>query len=359
MSRPPLRAAGSDPVLSEAGAVSPVGSDVEQTFTSVRAGLRRMVERADIYSCLPEDPRFDPAEPMVASAVYHVDPAPRAAGRMVEWLGILAGKAFRDMARRARLGPSDLDGLGVFLALPARPGLGPERREEILYHLHNHAELDLIPGVQLHFGGHASALELVQRASAQLQEGRIERAAVGGVDSWLFRPWLEAADASWRLLSSRNPDGFQPGEGAAFLLLERPGAAERRGIAPLATVRAQASGRGAPAAGLPETGVELARLLEPLLPSGPAPLIVCDLNGESARTREWGYAVSRLGRRLPEGFALEHPASVLGDTGAASAALNLALAAHWLRTRHSERRSALVWGAGADGDRRALVLERT
>jgi 3-oxoacyl-[acyl-carrier-protein] synthase-1 len=316
-----------------------------------------MAERPDIYSSLPEDPRFDTPEPLVASAVYHLDPAARSAGRMAEWLGILAGKAFLDMARRARLAPSDLGKLGIFLALPARPGVGPELRDELLYHFHNHAELELIPGVQLHFGGHASVLALVELASRQLQEGRIERAAVGGVDSWLFRPWLEEADKDCRLLSSRNPDGFQPGEGAAFMLLERPGAAERRGIAPLAMVRTQGSSRIAPD-GLPVTGVELAHLLEPLLPAEP-PLLVCDLNGESARAREWAFAVSRLGQRLPDGFALEHPASVLGDTGAASAALSVVLAAQWLQTGHADRRTAVVWAAGTDGERRALMLERT
>jgi len=89
-------------VITSAGAVTPVGADVEQTFTSVRAGLRRLVERPDIYSCLPDDPRFDPPEPVVGSAVYHLDPAARAAGRIAPWLAFLAGRASIDMARRAR-----------------------------------------------------------------------------------------------------------------------------------------------------------------------------------------------------------------------------------------------------------------
>jgi len=141
------------------------------------------------------------------------------------------------------------------------------------------------------------------------------------------------------------------------MLLERPGTAERRGIVPLAAVRAHASCRIAPAPGLPGTGVELARLLESLLPPKPS-LLVCDLNGESARAREWAFAISRLCGRLPDGNALEHPAALLGDTGAASATLNVVLATHWLRAGHVDRCIAMVWAAGVDGDRRALLLER-
>jgi 3-oxoacyl-[acyl-carrier-protein] synthase-1 len=337
--------------------VSPIGSDAAQTATSVRAGLRRMQERADIYSCLAENPRFDPPSPLVASAIEHLDPAPRKAGRVAEWLGVLAGHAFAELERRARLARGDEARLAVLLALPARAGVGPEARDEIVYHLHNHAERDLLPHLSLSFGGNATALGLLEEAAALLRERRFAMVAVGAVDSWLFRPWLADADAAWRLLSERNADGFQPGEAASFVLLEGGAEAARRGATPLATVRSFASGRFDPAKGLPNTGAELAAALERVLPPSP-PLVVCDLNGESWRTKEWAFAVSRLGSRLGAGFALEHPAQALGDVGAATGASLVSLAVHYLGSKHADRQGAVVWAASEDGERRAVALER-
>ena len=110
------------------------------------------------------------------------------------------------------------------------------------------------------------------------RERRIGLAAVGAADSWLFRPWLEAADSDWRLLCGRNPDGFQPGEAAAFFLLEPAAESARRSSAPLASVAGFAAGQVGAAKGLPNTGAELAATVDALLPAGAPPLIVCDLN---------------------------------------------------------------------------------
>ncbi len=227
-------------------------------------------------------------------------------------------------------------------------------------HFHDFAEQDLLPHVHLAFGDRASALAIAEQAAALIRERRIGLAAVGGVDSYLFHERLAALDRDWRILSERNPDGFQPGEAAAFFLVEPRGEADRRGVAPSAALRGFASGRFEAACGLPNTGAELAAILDQLLPtSGAGPLVVCDLNGESARAREWGYAVSRLGRRLAGGFALEHPASALGDVGAATGATLVALAVLYLGARHAERSDAIVWAASDDGERRALLLGRT
>jgi 3-oxoacyl-[acyl-carrier-protein] synthase-1 len=346
-----------DVVVTGTGMVSPVGSDADQTFTSVRAGLRRMAERADLYACLAESPELDPPKPVVASAVEHLDPRARAEGRPAEWLGTLAGRAFADLDRRARLADVDPARLAVLLALPARPGVGPEARSELLYHFHNHAERDLLPHLQLSFGGSATSLALLEQAAALVRERKFAAVAVGAVDSWLFRPWLSAADEGWRLLSERNVDGFQPGEAAAFLAVEARGDAERRGIAPLATLRGFAAGRFEVAKGLPNTGAELASVLERVLPATP-PLVVCDLNGESWRAKEWAFAISRLGRRLGADLALEHPASSLGDVGAATGATLAALAVQYLKSKHADRPGAVVWAASEDGERRAALLER-
>lgn len=356
-----LAASGRDEVVvSGVGMVSPVGATAAQTFTSVRAGLRRMRELPEIYSCMPDDPRFDEATPLVGSAVYHLDSSLRQPESAVEWLGFLAAQAFRDLVRNAGLGPVPGDRLGVFVALPHLASGGLDARGEFAIHFHNHAGQDLLPHFQVAYGDRTTSLSLAEEAATQVLAGRLAMAAVGGVDSYLFRERLRALDEDWRILSERNPDGFQPGEAASFLLLETRAAAVRAGRKPLAVLRGFSNGRIEGGAGRPNTGSELSAMLDRLLPGdGPRPVVVCDLNGESSRTREWGYALSRLGPRLGDGLAVEHPASALGDVGAATGATLVALGTQFLMSKYPDRTGALVWAASDDGERRALLLERS
>lgn len=346
-------------VVSAIGMVSPVGATASQTYTSVRAGLRRMAELPGVYACLPDDPRFDEEEPLVGLAVYHLDTSLREGGAMTEWLAFLAAQAFRDLLRNARLDSRELGRFGAYLALPSFANNHPEVRDEFTVHFHNHAEQDLLPHFQVAFGDRTASLALAEEAVAAVGAGRLALAAVGGVDSYLFAPRLEALDGDWRILSDRNPDGFQPGEAAAFFLLEAGREATRRGAVPLARLGGFSAGRLDSSGERPNSGGELSAVLDWLLPSGgPSPLVVCDLNGESWRMREWGYALSRIGPRLSEGLALEHPASALGDVGAATGATLVALATQYLVDKHEDRPGALVWAASDDGERRAVSLGR-
>jgi hypothetical protein len=88
------------------------------------------------------------------------------------------------------------------------------------------------------------------------------------------------------------------------------------------------------------------------------PLVFCDLDGESTRAKEWSYAVSRLGQRF-QNHRLEHPASILGDLGAATGAVLAALAVQYLGARRMDRTHAIVWAGSDDGERRAMLLQRS
>src|SRR5436190_637255 len=60
---------------------------------------------------------------------------------------------------------------------------------------------------------------------------RVPAVLVGGLDSYLEPPLLDQLDDQRRLLGAGAPDGFVPGEGAAFVLLAAPGHAARLGLA--------------------------------------------------------------------------------------------------------------------------------
>jgi 3-oxoacyl-[acyl-carrier-protein] synthase-1 len=338
--------------------VSPVGDCAAQTFTSVRAGITRMRERPDIYSCLPEDPTFDDREPLVASAMRYLEEAGHRRTDPAEWLGLMAGLAFRDLWRQAGLTRADEPRAGLFLSLPpARLGWDASAKDPFAYHFRNFAQRDSFPLEQLLFHGPGGPLLLCEQATALLRSRQLEYAIIGGVDSYLFPGWLEPLDQDYRVKSRRNIDGFIPGEAAAFFLLERSERARTRKAAPLAYLAGAASARFEAGKGLPNTGVELAGMIGQL-GDREWPLIVCDLNGEPGRVKEWGWALSRLSGTLDGAVALEHPAIALGDIGAASGAALVALAVQYLRGKHRDRKRALVWTSGDDGDRRALLLEK-
>ena len=82
--------------------------------------------------------------------------------------------------------------------------------------------------------------------------------------------------------------------------------------------------------------------------------VVCDLNGESYRAREWSFASLRAG--FPETLRLLHPADCLGDVGVAAGALLLGLASSLLREAGGTGKRYLVFAGAETGERAAAVL---
>jgi 3-oxoacyl-[acyl-carrier-protein] synthase-1 len=347
-------------VVSALGMVSPVGANATQTFTSIRANIPRKQERPDIYMCLPADPDTDQPEPLTASAISHLDCRWRAERSPTEWLALLAANAFADLWGKAKLTAGEE--IGLFLALPAsRPDWGRENQERFANWFHNLVARDRFVHEQFVWLGSCGVLALCADACRLLREGKIQHAIIGGVDSHLFPRWLEPLDRAYRIHSTRNLDGFCPGEAAALLLLESAAKAGQRSLRPWAEMRTIASATYTPGPAGHDAGMALADVLRHVIPAQAKtpPLVVCDLNGELSRAREWGHALARLGKALPGPLAIEHPAAVLGDVGAATGAVLLVTAAHALHTKHSERNSAVVWAASDGGERCAVLLERS
>ncbi len=78
------------------------------------------------------------------------------------------------------------------------------------------------------------------------------------------------------------------------------------------------------------------------------------LNGESFDAKAWGVARVRHADFFSPGMVLEHPADSCGDTGAATGAILLSLAAQALAAG-DRAGPALVWAA-SDGESRACAL---
>jgi len=342
-------------VISGIGMISPVGQGAAQTFCSVRARITRTTEVPQIYFCLPDDPDFEAGEPLVASTIQYLDDRREEFGSPEEWLALLASLAFSDLRMSADLTLPDFRETGLFLSLPSKRSNWDEaRREEFLYHFHNNAEIDPFPHNQVAFTGHAGVLSLVGAASDLLSKGTIRYALVGGVDAYLFPEWLKDLDKGYRIKSQRSVTGFIPGEAAGFLLLELEGRSPRR--SPLGYLKRISIHTGAAQDRSPAAA--LTTILTTLLDDcSDAPVIICDLNGETARMKEWGYAIARIGSRLGNPIILEHPAISLGDVGAASGALLTGLAPSFLTKKYPHKSSAIIWTASDNGDRAAVLVQ--
>jgi len=213
--------------------------------------------------------------------------------------------------------------------------------------------------------GHAGFAAAANAALQLLARGEVEACVVGGVDTLCDRLALAALGAEQRLKTADNPVGLQPGEAAAFLLLEKPEAARRRG----AKVLARIGGVGVAAEPRSEEdgplGQGLLAALRELVAAAGAPpagqaFFVLDRNGEASRAADWGHCQQRLTAGFPGLLpaAQWDPATSFGDTGAASGALGAGLAIRGFDRRYAPAPSAIVLSASDGGPRAALRLDQ-
>jgi len=342
------------PEILAVGLATPVGLDAPSVAAAVRAGVcrfapgkyRNRAGRPQVVSLLA-DKHLPPLHPDLALGA----PGLPVRARLLR----LATYALREAsagltqpvplllaAPEARVGVPDPVGTDLLSPLATQAGVALDLRSSRLYRQ-----------------GGAAGLLALRDGLALLASGRAVRVLVGGVDSLSDPKLLRALDAEKRLTGA-SPDGFIPGEGAGFLLLGPAGSGRRDKLSPLAAVLGVAAGveKGHRYSSEPYLGEGLAGAFQLLLAAQPPdPKVGCvyaGLNGESLGAKEWGVAVLRSAERFAEGFAVEHPADRLGDTGAALGPIMLALAALGVQAAHHSPR-CLVWSS-SDREARAAAL---
>ena len=215
----------------------------------------------------------------------------------------------------------------------------------------------------LSFGGHAGFASALQKAEIMVASNRLERCLVGAVDSCLDPEFLLAAAVRGLLKTAVNPVGFIPGEAAAFVLIERTAELRRVEARPLASF---ACGPLLPGAfdrfsEDPPNGVILARAIRDLLALQPHPvevaLVIGDLNGDEYRARNWGSALVRLtNARGVADTPMWIPALGFGETGAASGAVGVCLAARAVERGQLRQGAALAWLSDDRGAAAAMMI---
>ncbi|MEC5386800.1 beta-ketoacyl synthase N-terminal-like domain-containing protein [Uliginosibacterium sp. H3] len=208
--------------------------------------------------------------------------------------------------------------------------------------------------------GRAGGLMAVRQAIAKLESGQSEFVLIGGVDSLVDLYVLGTLDLQGRVRNSQNPDGFAPGEGAAFLLLSTSTMAQGLGVEALAEVEACGIGleEGHLYSDEPYLGEGLAHAFSELFaqpPAQPVASIYASFNGERYWGKEFGVARLRNSARFAEPLQMEHPAECFGDLGAAHGPVMAALAAQGISAGY-RRSPSLIYASSDHGDRAALLL---
>lgn len=350
-------------MMTGAGVLTSLGQTV-QSWAAMRAGLARIEEREDFHLLGPDE-EFDPPGAL------------RGAEAPLRWEGShpwdrlaeLALPALDEALERAGLSRRDWSGVLLSLSLrpPAEPATAAEMGRYVLEAMYADGALPKPRAAAVRFDGHASGAVAMVDAVRALRAGERDCCVVGGAETFLDPDAIAALDLSFRLRSERSPDGYLPGEAAAFIVLETAAHAAERGVKPLATVAGYGLAEEPHPLGADEpcAAVGLCDAIRQAArraargggDSAPATWVLSDQNGERHRAKEWALAITRLSELLDPGLELWHPAENFGDTGSASVPLLAAMAAETMR-RDAAPAPAVLLVTSSDGPARAGVLLR-
>jgi 3-oxoacyl-[acyl-carrier-protein] synthase-1 len=201
----------------------------------------------------------------------------------------------------------------------------------------------------------AGALAMLQ-ARELIYEERFPVCIIAGVDSYLIASTLAAYEQKQRLLSSKNSNGFIPGEAGAAILVGSQQPADLlclgigTGIEPATVDSDQPLRADGLVKAFRESFADAGRTIDDL------DFRITDSNGEQYWFKEAALALTRTIRVIKYGFDIWHPADCIGEVGAAigPSALGVALAA--TRKKYVVGPGILCHFGADDGERLALVF---
>ncbi len=345
-------------VITAGGMVTPVGHTAKDSCAAIWAGISR----------IGESPEF-----RVPDVKGHLVPASCA------WVsGIADGhrrylrhyrmaiRAFTETVRQANLVESGLKDCGIYfcIAEPERIEIDSRIQDQLISGICKSLQLpDLSSRTKIFPLGHAGVFYALKAAIADLAAGQVQYAIVGGVDSYLDEATLDWLADINRLKTDSTVNGIIPGEGAAFVVVEKRELAAVNGGSCLARLDGIATSMESNGiyADTPCRGEGLTNTLQLTLGGLPdhgvdTALVVCDLNGERYRALEWGLALGRALAAVQRSPAIWHPAESIGDTGAAAGPINLVLGAVAVGKGYARPAQVLVWGSSDDGQRGSVYL---
>jgi 3-oxoacyl-[acyl-carrier-protein] synthase I len=208
--------------------------------------------------------------------------------------------------------------------------------------------------------GRVGVLLALERARKLMVEMKLPRVLIAATDSLLVAPTLAGYGEQDRLLTSRNSNGFIPGEAAGAVVVGVEASTKSLELLCMGIGRGTepahvASDQPLRADGL--TDAMKTALTDAGCDMGAMDFRITDNSGEQYYFKEAALALSRTLRVRKEEFDIWHPADCIGEVGAAIGTAILAKALAACRKAYSRGHSILAH-AGNDAGRRAAAVLR-
>lgn len=341
-------------VITGIGMVTPVGHDSIMAPAAIWSGISRFGEVPDFVTTK--------GAKAVGSFVKGITDERSGSDRLLS----MAVPAAQEALFMAEEFYEDLDMSDAKLLLSLGPQERPSYEEfdkEDIQTLLELAQAEEIQSVEIIREGHSSGVIALSKSISLLRERKTKVCIIGGIDSLVEYPSLAWLEEKGRLKTDDRPYGFIPGEAAAFLVLELESNARQRGAPVLCEILETAYGMEEANifSDKPLFGKRLSESINKVLNTQGMGIdkingIICDLNGEHYRMKEWGLVQSRIfdgSTPVPE---LWHPAECIGDVGAASIIVFTAIAAVAVNNGYFNGTNILIWTSSDMGGRGSLLL---
>jgi len=340
-------------VITGIGMVTPVGHDSVMAPVSMYAGISRFNQIPDFitrqgassvggFAYGITDDRSG-SDRLLSMAIPAANEALFMAEAFYEDLNIKKGMLFLCLSpeERPRYEDFDQDDINDFLEL---------------------TEIEDIQDAEIIREGHSGGVKALIKSISLLRQKEVKFCLVGGVDSLVEYPTLAWLEENNRLKTDDRPHGFIPGESAGFIIVELESTAVERGAPVLAQISSTGyaieeasifSDKPLYSSGLPEsinTALKNSNLSADAING-----IICDLNGEYYRMKEWSLASTRIFDSTASIPRLWHPAEYIGDVGVASALIFAGVAVASIQHGYFAGNTLLVW-CSSDVDARGILI---
>lgn len=335
------------------GMVSAVGNTASSSCAAIRCSLDNNTETAFID---------DGGEFIFAAQVEWPDQQ-RGIGKLC---GMLVSAVRECLAFRPDLSPAQIPIL-IGVSERSRPGRFAELETELTKALGGALGCELHKDSAFFPFGRMAGVEALVAAHDIIAQGKAEYCIVAGADNLIVGPTLAFYQKQQRLKTSKNSDGFIPGEAACALLVHAAGKGKQpelvwhgigRGLEP-ATLDSEKPHRAdglvqAITAAFSDSGKTYADLHYRMT----------DATGEQYWFKDAALALARTMRQLKESFDIRHVGDCLGETSAANVPCALAAVLTAAKKGYAPREypvdppgtGVLCQFSGDDGVRCVLVL---
>lgn len=328
--------------LAGCGMVTSVGLSAPASAAAIRAGV----------AGASETPFIDwGGERIVAHSVPLALPAGRA--KLVRMLAMAVDECMAAMAPGATVGAP----LVLCVAEAERPGRPDAFDGALVEEIEAELGVRFASGSRVIAQGRVGGLAGLHYARSLIHGAQADAVIVAGVDGYINWPTMSSFETRYRLLTSKNSNGFMPGEAAGAVLVTAP----RVGTSALCAGVGFAREPATLESGEPLRGVGLAQAIrgaadEAGCSADRFAVRVCDVSGEQYYFKEAALVLARLVRESKEEAELWHPAECIGEVGAAVGPIVLALAAIAYGKGYAPGSPLLCHFSNDDGQRAAALL---